>query len=46
MRVAELATAFALMALSAIFMAYGLALPIGWERGVGRGDAAPSFGGP
>lgn len=22
------------------------ALPIDWERGVGRGDAAPSFGGP
>ncbi|MGF1658964.1 MAG: tripartite tricarboxylate transporter TctB family protein [Rubrimonas sp.] len=43
MRVAEFVTALALMALSAMFMAYGLALPIGWEASSGPGGGAFPF---
>ena len=43
MRVAEIATALTLMALSAVFMAYGLALPIGWVPAAGPGGGAFPF---
>jgi hypothetical protein len=43
MRIAELATAAALMALSLYFMAYAAALPIGWEETSGPGGGAFPF---
>lgn len=43
MRVAEIAAALMLMALSVVFMAYGLALPIGWVPGAGPGGGAFPF---
>jgi hypothetical protein len=43
MRVAELMTAFGLMVLSGVFMAYALALPIGWVPEAGPGGGAFPF---
>jgi len=43
MRIAELATAAALMALSLYFMAHAAALPIGWDENSGLGGGAFPF---
>lgn len=43
MRIAELATAAALMALSLFFMAHAAALPIGWDEHAGPGGGAFPF---
>ncbi len=43
MRIAELATAAALMALSLYFMAHAVALPIGWDETSGPGGGAFPF---
>ncbi len=43
MRIAELATAAALMALSLYFMVHAAALPIGWEQDSGPGGGAFPF---
>jgi hypothetical protein len=43
MRLAELATAAALAALSLFFMSYAVELPIGWVEGAGPGGGALPF---